>query len=110
MFTGRVPFVWISNQVGNNGVTKNSINSNNTTKYPFSEEVDKYVPDNPSAAPNFNLAVTDKNFKLPQLARVNLAVDYSLPWDFVASIEGIYSKTINNVAYVNANQITPTKI
>ncbi|MGB5023881.1 MAG: hypothetical protein WBO44_00965, partial [Saprospiraceae bacterium] len=107
VFTGRVPFVWISNQIGNNGVTKNSINSNNTNKYPFSDEVDKYVPDNPSAAPNFNLAVTDKNFKLPQLARFNLAVDYSLPWDFVASVEAIYSKTINNVAYVNANQVEP---
>ena len=109
VFTGRVPFVWISNQAGNNGVTKNSINSNNTTKYPFSPDVDKYVPDNPSTSPSFNLAVTDKNFKLPQLARLNIAVDYSLPWNFVASLEGIYSKTINNVAYVNANQVSPTK-
>lgn len=35
VFTGRVPFVWLSNQIGNNGVTKNTIREVNagTRKY-----------------------------------------------------------------------------
>ncbi|MBK7809740.1 MAG: TonB-dependent receptor [Saprospiraceae bacterium] len=109
VFTGRVPFVWLSNQIGNNGVTKNTIREVNagTRKYLFTDDIDAYIPENPGLAPSFNIAATDKNFKFPQVFRANLAIDYKLPFEIVASLEGIYNKTLNNIYYIDANQKGP---
>ncbi|TXT30719.1 MAG: hypothetical protein FD136_1615, partial [Chitinophagaceae bacterium] len=35
LFTGRPPFVFVSNQMGNNGVLNGSVSFNNTAAYPF---------------------------------------------------------------------------
>lgn len=109
VFTGRVPFVWLSNQIGNNGVTKNTIREVNagTRKYLFTDNVEAYIPENPTLAPSFNIAATDANFKFPQLLRLNGAIDYKLPFDIVGSVEAIYNKTINNIYYIDANQKGP---
>ncbi len=109
VFTGRPAFVWISNQVGNNGVLTGTISSDNTnTKaYPFSADVTANIPDNPTAPATFNIAVTDPDFKFPQVWRTNLAADYKLPLGFVATVEGIYSKNINDMLFVNANLEAP---
>lgn len=58
--------------------------------------------------PTFNIAVTEKDFKFPQLWWTNLAVDFKLPFDFVGSVEGIFNKNLNNVYYVNGN-LEPSK-
>jgi hypothetical protein len=50
-----------------------------------------------AANTSYNLAVTDKGFKFPQLFRTNLAVDQKLPFDIVATLEGLFSKDINGV-------------
>ncbi len=106
VFTGRVPFVWLANQISNNGVTKGSIRDQNaaTRKYIFSDDVTKYIPADPKLAPSYNLAVTDENFKFPQLLRFNFAADHQLMYNVVGSIEGIFNKTINNIYYIDANQ------
>lgn len=108
LFAGRPAFVWISNQVGNNGILTGSETLNNTYDRPFSDDVTAYIPENATTPPTFNIAVTDKDFKFPQLWRTNLAVDFKLPFDFVGSLEGIFNKNINNVYYINAN-LEPSK-
>ncbi|HRI00459.1 MAG TPA: carboxypeptidase regulatory-like domain-containing protein [Saprospiraceae bacterium] len=110
VFTGRPPFVWISNQVGNNGVLTGSISVNNTNTrlYPFSTDVTKNIPANPTLPTNFNLAITDNGFKFPQLWRSDVAVDFELPYGFIASLEAVYSKNLNAIYYINAN-LEPSK-
>ncbi len=108
LFSGRPAFVWISNQVGNNGILSGSYRVNNTTDFPFNPDVTAYIPENATTPASFNIAVTDHNFKFPQLWRTNLAVDVALPFDFVGTLEGIYNKNINNVYYIDANQ-TPSR-
>jgi hypothetical protein len=49
----------------------------------------------------------DNNFKLPQVARFNLAADVRLPGGINATFEGMYSKTINNVFYQDINLAAP---
>ncbi len=44
-----------------------------------------------------------KGFKFPQMFRANLAVDQKLPWGMIGTLEGIYTKTLNNVNYFNVN-------
>jgi hypothetical protein len=103
LFSGRPAFVWISNQVGNNGLLTGSLRVDNTKDFPFSPDVRQHIPENPTTPSSFNIAVTDPDFKFPQLWRSNLAVDFKLPYDFVGTVEGIYSKNINQINYQNVN-------
>ena len=40
---------------------------------------------------------------MPQLLRIDLAVDQQLPGGFVGTIEGLFGKTIYDVYYKNLN-------
>ena len=101
VFAGAPPFVWLSNQLSNNGVDFGSFVR--TTGTAFTSDVTEYVPQNATANTSYNLAISDKNFKFPQLFRANLAVDYKLPFDITGTVEGIYNKDINGVYHQNIN-------
>ncbi|HVH08210.1 MAG TPA: carboxypeptidase regulatory-like domain-containing protein [Gemmatimonadales bacterium] len=109
IFTGRPAYVWISNQVGNTGVLTGFIQHDTTVNYPFNPNPDAYKPTNVTGAPatNFQLALTDPNFKFPQVWRSNLAVDQRLPWDLTGTAEYLYSKDVNGIGYINANLPAP---
>src|SRR5207253_1297271 len=82
IFTGRPAYVWISNQIGNTGVLTGFFQADSTTARPFNPNPDKYKPATVTGAPatSFQLALTDPNFKFPQVWRSNIAVDQRLPW------------------------------
>lgn len=103
LFSGTPPFVYISNQVGNNGVLTGAININNTTAYQFSADPNRYIPATPTLPSTYNIAVVDQNYKFPQLWRTNLAADAKLPGGIIGTFEAIYSKNVNAVYYINAN-------
>jgi hypothetical protein len=116
IFTGRVPFVWISNQASNNGVLFGSISATNaasgltTTYNRFNPNPTYYVPGSggPIAGPatantTYNLAVTDRSFKFPQVWRSNIAIDQQLPGGVVATLEAFYTKDVNAVYHQNVN-------
>ena len=100
LFAGPPPFVWISNQASNNGVQFGSIAGLNTNV--FSPDVNKYRPTSGSNTA-YSINVTDKDFKYPQVLKTTLAVDRKLPGDIVLTLEGNYSKDINNVNFENIN-------
>lgn len=107
-FAGAPPFVWISNQASNNGVDFGSFSLTSTAnpadpRLAFNPNVNANRPTNAAANTSYNLAVSDKDFKFPQLFRANLAVDKKLPLDIVATLEGIFSKDINAVYHQNVN-------
>lgn len=105
IFAGAPPFVWISNQASNNGVDFGSFRRTLAAKdsVKFNSNVDAYRPANGAANTSYNLAITEKNFKFPQLFRANLAVDRKLFGDITATLEGIFSKEINTVYHQNIN-------
>ena len=105
IFSGRVPYVWLSNQLSNNGVLFGSEALLNPTTRPFSADVNKYRPtiSNPLTPTAYNLAVTDPNFKFSQVFRTNLALDKQLGDGWIVSLEGIYTKDINAVYLENVN-------
>lgn len=48
--------------------------------------------------------VVDQNFKMPQILRGDLGIDYKLPWyGLIATGELVVSRDINNVYQYNAN-------
>lgn len=121
LFTGRVPFVWVSNQFSNNGQLNGaySVGSSASSANPISDPAglrfnsDPYsqpvAEDLGKAAGRGAINVIDKNFKFPQVFRSNLAIDKTLPLGLILTVEGIFSKTLNNINFVNINrQVDPT--
>lgn len=115
IFTGRVPFVWISNQFSNNGLLLStiSVSDNNTTPGNEVNNGNGFEPDpakqssTGSAGRTFEVNIIDKKFKFPQVARFNIATDFKLPGGINATIEAIYSKTVNNIFYSDVNLAAP---
>jgi len=108
IFLSRMPYVLISNQLGNNGVNIGRLNATGNTalNYPFTLDPTRYTPatTNIAALPPYNVNYTDPNLKFPQVWRTNLAVDQRLPWGgIVATLEGIFNKNINALNYVDVN-------
>ncbi len=101
LFSGPPPFVWISNQASNNGVQFGSI-SVTDSNHAFSPDVNKYRPSSGTNT-SYSINVTDKKFKYPQVLKATLAVDRKLPGDVIVTLEGNYSKDVNNVNFENIN-------
>ena len=109
LFTGKPPYVFVSNQIGNNGVLTGFISASPATGYGFTTTPTQFAPANAATAvpTSFNLAFTETSYKFPQVFKIDLAVDQKLPFGFIGSIEGIFNKNVNETFYYNANQDAP---
>jgi len=111
IFTGRPPYVFVSNQVGNNGVLTGFIDVSGAAaaNYGFTANPNKYfIPSTPTLPSTFDLAFTAPNYKFPQVWKTNLAVDQKLPFGFIGTAEWVYNRNINAVHYYNANLEYPS--
>ncbi len=115
IFTGRLPFVWFTNQPTNSGVIQNTVSITDAATLKtltFNPDPNAYVtkfPQQPSTVAPGQIAVVSKDFKMPQVWRSDLAADVKLPWyDLILTVEGIYSKDYNAVIQYNANQGLPS--
>jgi len=114
IFTGRPAYVWISNQIGNTGVLTGFEQYDNIPAgraisaggRPWNPNPNAYKPTNVTGAPaaSYQLALTDKDFKFPQVWRTNFAVDQALPWfGLIGTVEILYNRDVNGLYYINAN-------
>ena len=110
IFTGRPAYVWISNQIGNNGILTGFIQddapgSGELTNRPFHPNPDFYKPATVTGAPaaSYELALTDNSFKFPQVWRSNLAIDHRFQNGWVTTVDFIWGQDVNGVYYINAN-------
>jgi hypothetical protein len=112
LFSGPPLYVWISNQIGNTGVLTGFLNVQSTTAYPFNPNPDKYKPTTVTGAPasSYELALTDPDFKFPQLWRSNIAVDQKLPFDLAGTVEFLYTKDVNGIYYIDASLKAPDSV
>jgi Carboxypeptidase regulatory-like domain len=109
VFTARPAYVWISNQVGNNGVLTGFAQFDNTTARPFNPNPNAYKPTTVTGAPasSYELALTETDFRFPQIWRSSAATDVKVPFGMVGGVEFLYSKDVNGIYYINAN-LTPS--
>jgi outer membrane receptor protein involved in Fe transport len=105
VFTGRPAYVWISNQIGNTGMLTGFEQQDNTKNRPFNPDPKHYFPATVTGAPasSYELALTEPDFKFPQVWRSNLAVDRKLPWNMIGTAEFMYTKDVNGISYVNVD-------
>lgn len=109
LFTGRVPFVYPGAMYTNNGVTTGFVSR---TTLPDGSPV-PFIPDarNQLTASDFNLPdrpngeldLFTENFRYPRVFRTSLGVDANLPWGLTGTLEGQYTKTLDNIIIQNVN-------
>lgn len=105
IFTSRIPFVWPAAMFNNNGLTQGTVNRLNTETI-FKADINQQYEDPNFKIPSGQINLFTPDFKYPQVFRANLGVDFELPGQINASIEGIYTKTLNNIVYTNINSDT----
>jgi len=101
IFTSRIPFVWPGGMYSNNGFTIGGIDEDDIDNLSFSAD-----PLNQPASANVALGQIDlfaEDFRYPQVFRASLALDQDFGDGWSASLEGMYTKTLNNVFYQNVN-------
>ncbi len=128
LFSGNLPLVFFTNMPTNGGMVQYQaqINAKNATDRGFSMDtfagglvtdangnatpsalIDKLTglgypstisPDD-GTVPS-SIAAVDPDFKMPQVWKTSLAVDYAFPtaFPFSATVEGIFNKTVNGVS------------
>lgn len=102
VFTGRIPFVWISNNYSNTGIQLSTYNTYTTKGLELILDPSKQEENAQklSASGSQTVNVYDHNFKFAQNLRFNLGFDFELlgiNW----TAEAIYSKTLNDILYKN---------
>ena len=108
IFTGRIPFVWLSNNFSNTGV---QFQSYNISKDAYKLGITPIYDPNPalqyqnaqlgSASGSQTINVFSNDFKFAQNARANFAIEYNSIGDIKWTLEGLYSKTLNDILYKN---------
>jgi hypothetical protein len=120
-FTGRVPFAWFGYAFYNNGDTygaydKNNINTTtnvitpgtNPTQAPvngglgFVNQQNNPVPNTSASGPT-QVDMIDNNFKMPQVWRSSLALDWKTQNQWRFTLEGIYTKVIHDLKFQQTN-------
>ena len=109
LFTGRTPYVWLSNQYTGTGLefTNLSVNFNSTNAIAFVADPNAQ-PTTVGNSGNQSLSLIDPNYKYPEIVRANVAFDHDLFWGMVGTAEFLYTKTIKDIAYQNLNYIPKT--
>jgi hypothetical protein len=118
LFTGRVPFAWFGYAFYNNGVTYGAYDVKPSATAPIKPGTNP-VQAPPNGGLNFvnqqgaNTAATgptqvdmiDNNFKMPQVWRSSLALDYTTEDQWKFTVEGIYTKVIHDLKFQQVNTV-----
>jgi outer membrane receptor protein involved in Fe transport len=115
LFVGTPPYVWLENAYAQNGRVTVFLNcgtaqgnsANPAPVYKNDPATYDACADGKGVKPIGNLSFVDKGLKFPQPMRANLAYDRVLPWNVVATLEGLYSRTFNQLFFVNRNLAGP---
>jgi hypothetical protein len=135
IFTGKIPFVWIVSQSGDNGMIQitqafNAYTSTGTPSPlapaggfglptpggvpgPFNPNPAAYRPAAVPVAGTIvpgSVTAMDGNFKNPQTWKSSLAVDTKLPWNMTASIEAVFNKDVTTAFFRSPNYIAPQNL
>jgi len=123
IFTGRVPFVWLTNMPTNAGVLQNTVELDYAGVAPWignvrfhPEDIYYYVNNapvggenvfitNPKAGAPSSFALVDKDFKMPSVWRSSFGADYKVPNSvFTLTTDILYTKDVNSVFQYGANR------
>jgi hypothetical protein len=121
-FSGPPPFVYLSNAFGNSGLsgfaslTCNNLTATTNSAPPLFTSATAATPPTAcdlmtagvrtvgggaSVATSSNIATIDPDFQFPKYTKITLGYDRRLPWDLIGTLEGLYTRSVNNAFYQN---------
>ncbi|WP_398455699.1 carboxypeptidase regulatory-like domain-containing protein [Sphingobacterium thalpophilum] len=128
IFTGRIPFVWLTNMPSATGVIQNTVEPGgyddvkgwigNVKFHP--EDIYYYVKNPPKGAENIfiqspnegvpgSIAMVDPDFKMPSIWRTSLGADYKIPnTPITLTADLLYTKDVNAVTQFGINRKVAT--
>ena len=97
IFTGRIPFVWITNCFSNTGMTQTgyTLYGSDIPAFGTSPSGTNGTSANPT------IYVADRKFRFPQTFKANLAFESSLGRGWNITLEALYVKNINDISIRN---------
>jgi hypothetical protein len=104
LFSGRTPFVWISNAYGNTGIDYVRFTCTGAAVPAFSPDPDNQPQGCAGATPLTanEINTVDPDYKMPQILRTSLAADREIGFGgVIATLEGVYTKTMQDILYQN---------
>lgn len=115
LFAGRLPLVFFTNMPGQSGMIQTTyVTKDATTLAQFAgtiktdtREMEEVMKADARGMAYY--AGLDENFKMPQVWKTSIAVDYNLPVSFPLSVTGefTYTSNINGVHLENVNMKSP---
>lgn len=110
-FTGRVPLVWPGGVYNNNGISIAGIQASNVAfdPDPFGQYTASDFGIN-VPIPSGQVDLIAKDFRMNKVFRTSLAVDKNLGNGWKFTLEGIYTKNINEIDYKKVSILPPTKM
>lgn len=107
VFSGRPPYVWLSNAYGNTGMEQQSLFCSGATVPTFTLDPDNQ-PTSCGAAPSAgrpSIVYFDSDFKFPQALKMALGVDHQLSWGLSATLDFLYTRAINQFYLEDINLV-----
>ncbi len=118
LFAGRTPYVWASNAYTNTGLEQVQLTCDAGLTGPVTTDSVPTFTADPSAQPTAcrgpggalalptpAIVYFDQDFRLPQTLRLSLGVDRRLPWGMVGSVEGLFTRSIQQFYLEDVNLI-----
>ena len=116
-FAGRPPLGWLINAFANYGQARTLNCGTPGTAPPPTFAVDYRNPplacsdgQGLTSASAGSVNLLDQHLKLSQNLRASLGIDQRLPWDVVATVEGLYTKALRELFFVNRNLAEPNGV
>jgi outer membrane receptor for ferrienterochelin and colicin len=103
LFSGRTPYVWVSNAFGNTGLdyVRFTCNAPNVPAFVTDPTKQPTACTGPTSFTPNEINTLSPNFKLPQVFRASFGVDRRLPRDFVVTFEGLFNQSLSDPVYRN---------
>ncbi len=118
MFTGRIPLVWPGGIYNNTGISQARFTASSSQNTAALSQItfrpdpfDQYRPEDLGfGVSKGNIDLISAKFRAPKVLRTSLAVDKTFGNGWKFTIEGIYTKGINETFYTNANIVQPNLV
>ena len=116
LFSGRIPLVWPAGIYNNNGIYQGSFTANaqqnsaalNTIRFRPDPYNQWRASDVGISLSKGGLNLVSKEFRLPKVFRTSLAFDKQYGNGWSTTLEGMYTKNVNEIYYTNINILPPT--
>ena len=115
VFTGKIPFVWIVSQSGDNGMLQTTIGINGqaNTPGPFNPNPRAYFPSTtptPGSIIPTTIEALTPDYKFPQTWKSSLGLDTKLDakGTTILTVEAIFNKDLHTSVFNNVNLVAPT--